>query len=281
MVFPHEMQEEMEKPDKVWELIEPWAGPDDVELDRVLVYTFHSILAQPWRDRRLFIAGDAAHQMPPHIGQGQCSAVRDSRNLAWKLAMVLQGRAGDDLLDTYESERIPNVLEFIRVATQHSQVASGILLAERPLANVQGSETRWATELTSEVTPARETTEMQGFPQPPLGPGVHGDTCLPIGTLFPQPRLSDGRRLDDVSGERFTILGDPEVIGAASDQTRRIWDSVQAAIIADRSETVDMALETLDTRVVILRPDRYILGLASGPAELDAVTTLIPQPVPE
>ena len=57
----------------------------------------------------MFLAGDAAHQQPPFIGQGMCQGVRDVTNLCWKMVAVLRGEAGDELLDTYEQERSQHV----------------------------------------------------------------------------------------------------------------------------------------------------------------------------
>ena len=71
-----------------------------MKIIRQIVYTFEARVAQRWRDRRVFLAGDAAHTMPPYLGQGACSGIRDSANLAWKLDLVLRGRAGESLLDT-------------------------------------------------------------------------------------------------------------------------------------------------------------------------------------
>jgi len=116
MLLPGEDATAMEKPERIAELLAPWVEPDDVEIVRAVVYAFHAVLAHPWRERRVFLAGDAAHQMPPFLGQGMCSGVRDAHNLVWKLALVLRGLASDELLDTYEIERSPHVRSIIETA---------------------------------------------------------------------------------------------------------------------------------------------------------------------
>ena len=116
MLLPGESAADMEKPECIAELLAPWVEPDDVEIVRAVVYAFHAVLASPWRDRRVFLVGDAAHQMPPFLGQGMCSGVRDAHNLAWKLALVAHCLASDDLLDTYEVERSPHVRSIIETA---------------------------------------------------------------------------------------------------------------------------------------------------------------------
>ncbi|MEY2434669.1 MAG: 3-(3-hydroxy-phenyl)propionate hydroxylase [Acidimicrobiaceae bacterium] len=116
MLLPDEVATEMERPERVAELLSPWVARDDVEIVRAVVYTFHAVMAHSWRDRRVFLLGDAAHQMPPFLGQGMCSGVRDAHNLVWKLALVLRRLAGEELLDTYETERSPHVRSIIETA---------------------------------------------------------------------------------------------------------------------------------------------------------------------
>ena len=73
-------------------LISPWVGGiaiEKLQLVRVCEYTFRAQVADKWRERNVFILGDAAHLTPPFIGQGLCSGLRDSVNLAWKIAGVL------------------------------------------------------------------------------------------------------------------------------------------------------------------------------------------------
>src|SRR5829696_9021151 len=99
----------MEVPAQVWRLLARWIGPDDATLWRAASYRFHALVAQEWRQGRVFLAGDAAHQQPPFTGQGMCQGIRDAANLSWKLQYVLAGKAGDALLETYEVERSVHV----------------------------------------------------------------------------------------------------------------------------------------------------------------------------
>ena len=80
------------------------AGIDHIASFRKM-YQFQARWAKKWRDGRVFLAGDAAHQVPPFYGQGMVAGMRDSVNLAWKLDLVLAGTSDDSLLDTYETER--------------------------------------------------------------------------------------------------------------------------------------------------------------------------------
>jgi len=69
-VLPGEDEAAVTQPANVLELLQPWVEPEDVELERVAVYTFHSAIAPRWRRGRLLIAGDSAHLTPPFLGQG-------------------------------------------------------------------------------------------------------------------------------------------------------------------------------------------------------------------
>ncbi|MGI9646240.1 MAG: FAD-dependent monooxygenase [Ilumatobacteraceae bacterium] len=107
-LHPGETREDVLDDAVVAELLAPWGTPDQLEIRRTAVYRFHAYVADRFRDGPVFLAGDAAHQMPPFNGQGMCTGIRDSENLAWKLAMVRRGEADDSLLDTYDEERRPH-----------------------------------------------------------------------------------------------------------------------------------------------------------------------------
>jgi hypothetical protein len=78
-----------------------------VEVLSVGAFSFAAQVADRYRDGHVFLVGDAAHRITPRGGTGMNTAIQDAHNLAWKLAFVLRGVAGDDLLDTYEEERRP------------------------------------------------------------------------------------------------------------------------------------------------------------------------------
>jgi 2-polyprenyl-6-methoxyphenol hydroxylase-like FAD-dependent oxidoreductase len=91
------------------ELVREALGAPDlqVEVENVQRWNACAEWAERFREGRVFLAGDAAHNMPPTGGFGGNVGVQDAHNLAWKLAHVLDGRAGDELLATYDEERRP------------------------------------------------------------------------------------------------------------------------------------------------------------------------------
>ena len=116
MRLPHETKEEMVKEEKVWDLLNAWIKPDQGELIRHALYSFRSLVADSFQKDRIFLAGDAAHVMPPFMGQGMCAGLRDVWNLAWKLDLVLSGKADASLLETYTPERAPHVTDVIKIS---------------------------------------------------------------------------------------------------------------------------------------------------------------------
>ena len=154
MLLPGETAADLERPGRITELLAPWVEPGDVEIVRAVVYTFHAILAERWRDRRVFLLGDAAHQMPPFLGQGMCSGIRDAHNLIWKLALVARGLAPDALLDTYQEERAPHVRAIIETAV----MLGGLLQTTDP----EVAAARDAAMLAPDAAPP-ERTEIGGL----------------------------------------------------------------------------------------------------------------------
>lgn len=259
MLMPGDDPQTIGRPEHVWPMIARWVTPTTARLERSAVYTFHSVVAHGWRRGRLLIAGDAAHQTPPFLGQGLCAGIRDCANLAWKLARVVRGAAPESLLDTYEPERLPHVKAFIELAVRLGAV-------------IQATDPKVAAERDARFL-AGEATVFE-YPQPGLGPGLHAG---PLGgTLFPQPRLADGRLLDGVIGDAFAVLGDADAIDAADAATRARWAAAGAVVLRDPGDAVAAWWRARGMRAVVLRPDRYLLGAASDAAGLAAVSASMP-----
>jgi 3-(3-hydroxy-phenyl)propionate hydroxylase len=261
MLMPGDDPATLVQPDTLWKLVSRWMKPEDADIERATIYTFHSVIAQGWRKGRLLLAGDSAHQTPPFLGQGMCAALRDASNLAWKLEAVLRGRAGDALLDTYESERSPHVHAFIELAVKLGDI-------------IQATDPDKARERDARFKAGQP--EIFEFPSPRLGPGVlHGDMPL-VGQPFPQPVLADGRLLDEHIGKHFTVIARKTVLDGVSNETRKRWKNSDVLVLPTQEPVLLDWLDRHGVDAIMLRPDRYILGLAKTSAELDAVTTCLP-----
>ncbi|MGY1623692.1 bifunctional 3-(3-hydroxy-phenyl)propionate/3-hydroxycinnamic acid hydroxylase [Geodermatophilus sp. SYSU D00965] len=105
-------------------LLAPY-GAAGAEVVRVAEYVYRGQVADRWRDRRVLLAGDAAHLTPPFIGQGLGLGLRDVHQLAWKLAGVLTGTAGEALLDTHQAEREPHARAMVRLALLVGRLMTG------------------------------------------------------------------------------------------------------------------------------------------------------------
>ena len=99
--------------------------------------------------------------------------------------------------------------------------------------------------------------EMFDFPQPQLGPGCRADAPPPVGTIFPQPRLADGRLMDEAIGQRFAIVGDAALLDGLRNRCRAAARCRHATGCAGHGAAPS-----------ILRPDRYIFCLANDRAAI-------------
>lgn len=258
-ILPGEDAQAMTAPARVWELLARWITPEDAELERAAAYTFHSVVAGRWRDGPLLIAGDSAHQTPPFLGQGMCAGIRDAANLAWKLVRVLRGRAGDALLDTYETERAPHVREYIELAVRlGGLINTSAMGAAVPASALNGGG------------PAR----MESI-KPPLGPGLAAGWTGPTGRLAPQPRLADGARLDDRVGDRFAALLRPAFTAALPPALVDRLAAADVAVVADDAPELQDWLRAAEAQAVLVRPDRYVLGAARTPREMEALAEAV------
>lgn len=163
-----------ERPDP-WTLLAPWGvSPDNCDLVRAVPYRFHALIADRWSGGpggRVFIAGDAAHMMPPFMGQGMCSGIRDADNLGWKLGEVLRGEAPPSLLETYERERAPHARQVTAMSIEAGRTLARLAADpfDRPAASAPDPR-RWSRL-----------------------PGLDLGGSFPVGHQVPQPDRLDDR----------------------------------------------------------------------------------------
>jgi len=252
----HESNAEMVQPDRVWRLLAPWLSPDEAELERAACYRFQSMVARPWRLGRLLLAGDAAHQTPPFLGQGMCAGIRDVANLAWKLERVLSGLDSEALLDSYETERAPHVREYIALAVR----LGGLINTKAMQAALPGGERDGGPVKMESIKPA-------------LGPGLEaGWNGLPR-LVVPQPMLSDGRLLDAHVGYRPALLLRAGIVPDAAEADRLRNRGV--VVVQDAAPALQDWLSANGIIAAAMRPDRYLLGAARDGAELAALARQI------
>jgi 3-(3-hydroxy-phenyl)propionate hydroxylase len=187
-----------------WSVLQRWIGPEDATLWRQASYRFHALVAREWRAGRVFIAGDAAHQQPPFLGQGMCQGVRDVVNLSWKLRAVLAGEvsgaAAEALLDSYTEERREHVR---RLTTRIKEI--GAVICER---DPQAASKRDAA-LIEAAGGAIKTVPRQDIIPPLAGGLLAPDGASGTGTLFPQPRVNGPAGpvlLDELTGAGWRIV---------------------------------------------------------------------------
>lgn len=258
MLLPGDDMQAITQPEQVWKLLDRWVQPTQATLERAAVYTFHSLLAKHWSSGRMFIAGDAAHQTPPFLGQGLCAGIRDAMNLAWKLPLALKHPVtANRLLATYGSERLPHAREFVQLAVEVGKII-------QVLDPAQAGE-RDARLLSQEL--------QFTFPEPHLGDGVHRAGHAASGRIYPQPLLPDGRWLDDVARMRFAMLLVPQAKVALP---ACLSEEHIVLIEAPGAETLDW-LRRHDALAVILRPDGYVFDVCHSSQELDASLTALAQ----
>lgn len=258
MLFDDEDAGEMRGEARVRAMLDAWLAPEEFTIERSAVYDLRGLIADPWQSGRVLLAGDAAHQMPPFLGQGMCSGIRDAVNLAWKLDHVIRGGAPERLIETYTSERRPHVRHVAAAAIDY-----GRLVCTTDRSSAAERDRRFRED-------PRSPEERIIFRLPRLDPGPL--VLAGGGELFIQPDVDAGYHgLDDVIGQRFFVLGvDREALAEAGAWWER--EGAYVSTLADMgayATTLKRWLHTRGATVVIVRPDRYVL--AAG-RDLDVLT---------
>ncbi len=265
--------------DVVRERLRQFVDPDKLDVIRIACYRFHALWAERWRRGRVILAGDAAHQMPPFLGQGMCSGIRDAHALGWRLDLVLRGAAGEGLFDSYERERCQHVRDVIDGA-----VFLGRLMHTR--SRLTAFLRNWLL-----FRPARVSKLIRGFilakanRKRPFAAGFLGTNRPDLaGHLSVQPRVVGGGGtvlLDDVLGDHFALLSRAGSLDGHAGPIERLGRTVPLRHVqfADRTSgcrvgDCDGSLRRWFDRervdFVLIRPDRYVFD-AGGARDFAAV----------
>jgi len=219
--------------------------------------------------------------MPPFLGQGMCSGIRDAQNLAFKLDLILRGAQGPDILDTYQLEREPHVRAVTEMGVQLGQVQT----TRDPERAAQRDQ-----EMLARRAAATAPVKLR-FPD--LEHGLLAQHSRPgRGQLSVQGSVDDGARvdrLDQLVGGGFCVLMEAELLPllAAADllqPLRRAGVRVvaladdpaghpEATVVADVDGTYRRWFGEQGWSAVVVRPDFYVFGAADGAPELRVLLT--------
>ena len=244
------------------------------ELLSVLAWERRECVADRYRDARVFIAGDAAHQNSPTGGLGLHTGLADAVDLGWKLVAVLQGWGGEALLDSYEIERKPVARNNVRASTGEFHILVDLPTGpEIDEASPRGEALRRkfaeAFARTREVRSPFYTENLRlGYcyePSPIVVPD--GTTAPPVetpdfvpsarpGTRAPHAWIDEGRSILDLYGRGFVLLrfgAQPPVVDGLIEAASRRGTPLQVVDLANEA-----AAALYERRLALVRPDGHV-----------------------
>jgi 3-(3-hydroxy-phenyl)propionate hydroxylase len=235
---------------------------DNLDFRHVALYRYRSVVQQKWQRGRTFLAGDAAHLMPPFIGQGMCAGFRDIMNLGWKLDEVMRGISPEAILNTYQTEREPHYREQLGITIMVGRIYQSALwyipgvLSKLPL----------ISSLLKEV----KTT------LPPIGPGI--SLKSPGSRLvFPQCKVMIGgieMWSDDYIGRHWVLVS---IEPLRREQQEKLESLSIRSFSPGQSLTshgvMGEWLKKNKATCALVRPDRYVYSTAKNADQLIAQFT--------
>jgi 2-polyprenyl-6-methoxyphenol hydroxylase-like FAD-dependent oxidoreductase len=247
--------------------------PMAVEWLGTSLWTRRAVVAERYQAGRVFLAGDAVHQLSPTGALGMNTGIADAVDLGWKLAAVLQGFGGARLLASYEAERRPVGLRNVAMAAefylQHEQFEHGFASIEDDTEEGRALRRRCGEALVGSVGRMFRTLGLQigyrydgspicvpdGSPAPPDDPATYVPTARP-GARAPHVLLADGRSMLDLFRGGFVLLR----FGADA-------PDAEGFVTAARCHKLPLEVVTLDEpqaaalyarKLVLVRPDGHV-----------------------
>ncbi len=222
----------------IWNFLKPWLNKSEAIIERKTIYTFESAIARKWRKGRIFLAGDAAHLMPPFMGQGMCAGIRDASNLAWKIANCIRNKYDETLLNTYQSERSLNVKEYIETTMRMGEFVNAVE----------------SIQITDNIKSDNKGIKSMQSIKPKLGKGLGNIKDVNRGKTFPQFKLKNNKTLDDHFSKKGMIILSSDI----KPKTSINYSSLNAKNLSN----VSKYLKNINSKAILVRPDRFILASA-------------------
>ncbi|MDW4905897.1 FAD-dependent monooxygenase [Streptomyces sp. ADMS] len=262
-------------PERCTELVRTAVGVPGLPVTvlSTLPWEMAALVAERYAEGRVFLAGDAAHVIPPVGGYGANTGIQDAHNLAWKLAAVLDGRAGGALLDSYDAERKPVGLATMRQAVLRLAARAGgppregapvvadtlsVMFGYR-----YGSKTVQGTELPPETTEFADPSTLSGEPGTRLphvwlttGDGTGSRTVSTLALVERRPLLMAGAKADEWHEAALALGDELDVVRVGDDVT-------------EHEGSWHEALDVTESGAVLIRPDGFVAWRA---------TTALPDP---
>ena len=247
----NEDEKEILSDEYIWNFLKPWLNPKDAYLERKAIYIFQSAIARKWRKGRIFIAGDAAHLMPPFMGQGMCAGIRDVSNLAWKISWCIKNNHNEKFLDTYQTERFSNAKEYIETTMRMGEFVNAV-----------GSE-----NITDNISSGPGGTKSMQSIKPKLGVGLGSNKDENRGKIFPQLKMKNGKTLDEKFSKSPLLL-------TSSKLSKKISLNKIQSITDKDIKGLNNLLKSYDAKAIIVRPDRFILKTCKKVKDFNQIESL-------
>jgi 2-polyprenyl-6-methoxyphenol hydroxylase-like FAD-dependent oxidoreductase len=241
-------------------------APFDVEFEHIGFWDLRFMLADSYREGRVFVAGDAAHSHPPYGGYGVNSGLEDARNLGWKLAAALQGWGGQRLLDSYDEERRPvfqsTIRDFIAKSIETDRAFLDEFDPERDAAAFEQAWKARATGAVGEVHAFEPNYEGSSVVWPGVG---EGRACSAMGSHrfearpghhLPPASLPSGRNSFETMGAGYTLFA----FGTSAEAVQNFRDAASGmklplTVVVEPSGG---EADRYDARWILVRPDQFV-----------------------